>query len=259
MPLRDKKTESRRLQDERRRTARESAAAAYTIRLMGSLAGSLLLIIAAVHLPILDPPGIIGWEVVSARERLTVEIVDAPERRQPAGSEVPITVFNQTETPAPDDEAGAEYDIPVPVEQERRIPQAKRMSMRVLEFADTMPQIQGGISNYYLNIEYPPEAQAAGIEGRLVLSFVVETNGQLSEVEVVSSLHPLCDSAAVRALRDVRFVPGMQNGVAVRVRMHLPVRFELLNREKLSSHPQQTGEMRRSSTRENPRRRQEPA
>ena len=70
-----------------------------------------------------------------------------------------------------------------------------------------------------------PEGIDQGIEGRLVLAFVVEPTGRPSDIEVLHSLHPLCDSAAVDALRKTRFIPGKQNGRVVRVRMRLPVRF----------------------------------
>ena len=69
----------------------------------------------------------------------------------------------------------------------------------------------------------------------VVLAFVVELDGSLSELEVLQSLHPLCDSAAVNALRKTRFIPGRQNGRVVRVRMRLPVRFRLVDPEPTDS------------------------
>lgn len=99
---------------------------------------------------------------------------------------------------------------------------------RVLEFSEEMPQIEGGIGAYYINIRYPKAAIEAGVHGRLILSFVVERDGYPSEIEVLKSLHPLCDSSAVQALRKTRFVPGRQNGQPVRVRMRLPVHFKIV-------------------------------
>jgi TonB family protein len=83
------------------------------------------------------------------------------------------------------------------------------------------------MSAFYLNIQYPPAARRKGIEGRLELRFTVGADGTVRGIQVAKSLHPLCDSAAVRALRSVRFAPGTHNGEPIPVRMSLPVRFTL--------------------------------
>ena len=98
-----------------------------------------------------------------------------------------------------------------------------------LDIAEHMPNIEGGIGAYYINIAYPEEAKILGIQGRLVLHFVVETDGTTSRIRVHKPLHPLCDSAAVQALRRTIFIPGKQNGSPVRVRMSLPVSFQLID------------------------------
>ena len=105
----------------------------------------------------------------------------------------------------------------------------------VYEFAQDPPSIRGGLGAYYINIEYPPEAVEQEIEGRLVLRFVVGTDGRARDILVTESLHPLCDSAAVRALRQTTFAPGRQDGKKVSVRMQLPVRFRLVGPGRLSS------------------------
>ncbi len=61
-----------------------------------------------------------------------------------------------------------------------------------------------------------------------MLRFVVGTDGRARDIVVMQPLHPLCDSAAVRALRQTTFVPGRQDGKRVAVRMQLPVRFRLV-------------------------------
>lgn len=99
----------------------------------------------------------------------------------------------------------------------------------ILEFAEEAPELVGGLPGLYLHIRYPQAAIDRGIQGQLVLRFVVEPDGRVSEIVVEKSLHPLCDSAAVRALREVAFMPGRQNGEAARVRMRLPVRFRLVS------------------------------
>ncbi len=106
---------------------------------------------------------------------------------------------------------------------------SKVENMPVLDFVEEMPQVRGGLAAYYIHIEYPAEAKLRGIQGRLILGFVVEPDGTTSNVHIMDGLHPLCDSAAVRALRRTTFIPGQHQGKAKRVRMRLPVRFVLID------------------------------
>jgi protein TonB len=91
------------------------------------------------------------------------------------------------------------------------------------------PQIVGGRGSFYLSIEYPEEARRQGIQGRVILDFVVDVDGRTQDIRVLKSLHPLCDSSAVAALERTRFIPGQRDGEKIPVRMRLPVRFQLVN------------------------------
>jgi TonB family protein len=55
----------------------------------------------------------------------------------------------------------------------------------------------------------------------------VGTDGAVSNLQVVDPLHPLCDSAAVRGVRSVTFVPAKRDGRPIPIRLRLPVRFQL--------------------------------
>lgn len=89
------------------------------------------------------------------------------------------------------------------------------------------PEIVGGIGSLYLHINYPYQARVKGIEGQLQLQFTVTSKGDVRNIEVTKSLHPLCDSAAIEGLRSVQFRPAERKGEAIPVRMKLPIRFEL--------------------------------
>lgn len=91
------------------------------------------------------------------------------------------------------------------------------------------PEMVGGMGAYYLQIQYPEAARQEGIEGRLRLQFVVNSDGSPEHIEVVEPLHPLTDTAAVRALRSVRFRPALNGGEPIPVWMSLPVRFRLVD------------------------------
>ncbi len=69
--------------------------------------------------------------------------------------------------------------------------------------------------------------QRARIEGRVIVRFVVGADGRTSNVEVVRSVSPGLDRAAVQAVQRARFEPGKQNGQAVPVRQTLPVTFRI--------------------------------
>ena len=78
------------------------------------------------------------------------------------------------------------------------------------------------------NIHYPPVAEENGIQGRVVVSFVVEPDGSITNVQVVRGVDPSLDKEAVRVTKAMpKWQPGKQNGQAVRVKYNLPVTFKL--------------------------------
>jgi protein TonB len=80
------------------------------------------------------------------------------------------------------------------------------------------------------NINYPVIAAEQGIQGRVILRFVVGPDGSVGNVEVQRSLDPSCDKEAVRVVKKMpRWIPGKQNGNAVYVYYTLPVLFKLQN------------------------------
>lgn len=102
----------------------------------------------------------------------------------------------------------------------------------VYDVVEQMPSFPGGISGLrtYLNqnIRYPAEAQENCVQGRVVVSFVVEKDGHISDVTVLRSVDPSLDKEAVRVVRNMpRWSPGKQGGEPVRVRYNVPVSFRL--------------------------------
>lgn len=99
-------------------------------------------------------------------------------------------------------------------------------------YVEQMPTFPGGESEMmkYLgkNIRYPAAAQRAGIEGIVVLSFVVSKTGEISEIQVLKNLGGGTDEEAVRVVKTMpTWTPGKQNGRAVPVRYTLPVRYTI--------------------------------
>ena len=78
------------------------------------------------------------------------------------------------------------------------------------------------------NIEYPPIAQENGITGRVVLRFVVNETGNITDIQVVKDIGGGCGAEAVRVVKSMpTWTPGRQRGKPVKVYYTLPVRFNL--------------------------------
>jgi len=85
----------------------------------------------------------------------------------------------------------------------------------------------------YQNLKYPQIALSNGIEGTVVIQFVVDKEGKVSDVKLVRKVGAGCDEAAVKVIRDMnklpeRWTPGKQRGRNVKVLYTLPVKFKLL-------------------------------
>jgi TonB family protein len=99
----------------------------------------------------------------------------------------------------------------------------------VVEQMPTFPGGQGALMKYLAdNIKYPAEAQKNGVQGRVVVSFVVERDGSLSDFQIVRSVDPSIDEEAIRVAKAMpRWIPGRQNGSTTRVKYNIPVSFRL--------------------------------
>ena len=94
------------------------------------------------------------------------------------------------------------------------------------------PEFKGGTDALleYLrdNIEYPERCKQEEIQGRVIVTFVVEKDGSIVEPEVVKSVDPELDAEALRLVSNMpAWTPGKQNGKEVRVRYSVPVNFRL--------------------------------
>jgi len=102
----------------------------------------------------------------------------------------------------------------------------------VFTVVENQPDYPGGMTEFYRYVgsemEYPEQARKAGVEGRVYVQFVVETDGSLSEVKTVKGIGSGCDEEAKRVIENVtKFIPGAQRGKPVRVRMVMPIAFKL--------------------------------
>lgn len=97
---------------------------------------------------------------------------------------------------------------------------------------EIMPEFPGGVQgllNYMREtIKYPAQARQDTIQGRVLVTFVINKDGSIVEPEVVKSAHPLLDEEALRMVEKMpAWKPGEQNGKPVRVKYTIPVNFRL--------------------------------
>lgn len=103
---------------------------------------------------------------------------------------------------------------------------------KVFDVVEVMPQFPGGPSALFeylsKNIKYPVVAEENGVQGRVIVTFVVERDGSITDVQVVKSVDPSLDKEAKRVVSSMpNWIPGKQNGSAVRVKYTVPVTFKL--------------------------------
>ncbi len=88
------------------------------------------------------------------------------------------------------------------------------------------PVLIGGLAG--LGVSYPQRARSRGIQGRVMLSFIVNTEGKAESIEVLSGIGHGCDRAAIRAIKRAKFQPGKDSdGNPVASIMSLPINFRL--------------------------------
>lgn len=97
---------------------------------------------------------------------------------------------------------------------------------------ETMPQFIGGDKALmeYLgqHINYPPKARDKGIEGKVILDFIISTDGHIKDIKIIRYSHALLDEEALRVVRAMPiWKPGFQDGKAVEVKYTLPISFRL--------------------------------
>ena len=182
----------------------------------------------------IDPSLLRQTEVV---EEEMVEITKQEEQK-PQPVEVPKQTTQleivQDDVEVEDIEINAEMDqnevieeyVPVEVEEE------EVQEQEIFQIVEEMPSFPGGeqklLEYVAKNTKYPQIARESGIQGRVFIGFVVETDGSISNVKVLRGIGGGCDEEAVRVIKSLpKWKPGKQRGKAVRVSYQIPVNFKL--------------------------------
>ena len=119
-------------------------------------------------------------------------------------------------------------------QESTKVAQTENASSRdeIFQVVEEMPEYPGGMSElmkyFSTNMRYPKEAQSKGIQGRVIVQFVVEKDGSITDAKVMKPVDPQLDAEALRVVNAMpKWTPGKQRGKAVRVRYTLPVMFHL--------------------------------
>lgn len=97
---------------------------------------------------------------------------------------------------------------------------------------EKVPEFPGGsealLQFLRMNVKYPASCREKNIQGRVIVSFVVDKDGSISQIEVEKSVHPLLDAEAIRVISIMpKWNPGTQRGKPVRVKYSVPITFRL--------------------------------
>ncbi len=204
----------------------------YPIYVQVGLVVALLLLIVAFRIDIQtnsDFEAVVQeQEVVEMEEIQQTEqqVEPPPPPRPPVPMEVPNDqVLEDTEV---DFDASLDFDEPAPPPPPPEdTGEGEEQEQEIFMVVEQQPELVGGQEALYDEIEYPNFARRSGIEGTVFIQFIVNEDGSVVEPTVLRSPHDLLSEEALRVIRLMTFTPGEQRGEAVRVRMSLPIRFQL--------------------------------
>lgn len=148
--------------------------------------------------------------------------------------------FRLTDNPQELAEGQKEKRPAVPSTQDNRpagtittsVPEVPTEDNSLFKIVECMPEFPGGMKGCldFIQTEmcYPEEAKKAGIQGRVILQFIIEKDGTPTQPRIVRSVHPLLDKEALRIIRQMpKWIPGKQDGKPQRVLYTIPVPFQL--------------------------------
>ncbi|WP_322575204.1 energy transducer TonB [Fodinibius sp.] len=169
-------------------------------------------------------------EVVEMEEVVQTEQENRPP--PPPRPQVPVGVPNDEIIEDVEINIDAEIDMeeslemPPPPQQEE---DAEEEEEDFFVSVEKMPEMKTSFAELQKKIIYPDRAQKAGIEGRVIVQFIVNEKGEVENPRVIRGIGGGCDEEAVRVVKLAKFEPGEQRGVPVRVQFTIPIIFKLRN------------------------------
>ncbi|MFB6099452.1 MAG: energy transducer TonB [Salinibacter sp.] len=173
---------------------------------------------------------------VQMEKQETVDMKQIQQTKQkkepppPPRPPVPVEVPNNEVIEQKDVTFDASLDMSEKLSTSQPPPDAnkeKEKEQEIFMVVEQQPKLIGGMKALQNAVEYPEFAKKAGIEGRVIVQFVVNEKGQVTNPKVTRGVHKLLNKAAIKAVKEMKFKPGRQRGEPVKVQMSLPVTFRL--------------------------------
>lgn len=201
----------------------------YTIFLQLGMVVVLLIFITAMKVQFVAEQ----QDVDLTEEQEVVEMEEVTQTKQeekpppPPRPQVPVEVPNDEiiEDQDINIDADINMDEPLPEPEEPQEEEEEDFFVAV----ENMPELKGGLGDLQKKINYPDMARKAGIEGRVIIQFIVNEKGQVEDPRVIRGIGGGCDKEALRVVKQAEFEPGRQRGKPVRVQYSLPITFKLQN------------------------------
>ncbi len=210
----------------------------YRLSVEIGLAMSLFLLAAVMRAPIYSSSD--GLDIqLAQQEVVTMEEIQQTKQveKPPPPPRPPVPVEVADNEVLDDEELNldvtldiAETPLYVPPPPKPVVEEPEEDLEEIFVVVEQMPEIIGGARKIYDYLEYPVIARQAMMEGLVVVQVVVEPDGSGSSPTIAKSAGKILDDAAIAAVMQLRFKPGMQRGRSVRVKMAIPIRFMLRDR-----------------------------
>ncbi len=176
-------------------------------------------------------PESIAYDVILDVKPTVIEEVKVPEKKLEPLKTKPVIITPESITTAAIESTPQE---PISFEPEvttTEVSADSEESDPIVVFAEQQPIPINGYEGFYKmigqNIKYPRPAARANIEGKVFVEFVVNKNGEPTDIKVTKGIGGGCDEEAMRVIALSKWQPGKQRGKPVRVRMIMPVIFKL--------------------------------
>ena len=175
--------------------------------------------------------------IVKDESPLTIMLDDAVQNLD----EMVVVGYASNGVGAPSSDSDKKVVAVVDIPKVKETPQEKV----IFQVVEEMPEFPGGMAEAMKflakNIKYPVAAQEAKIEGRVIVQFVIERDGSVSDVKVMRGVNPELDAEAIRVVSMMpKWIPGKQRGKAVAVKYTMPIMFRLQTLEPKKEEASQT-------------------
>ncbi len=202
----------------------------YTVFLELGMVVVLVIFIAAMNIDFRSAAE--NTDLTEEQEVVEMEEIERTKQEEkpppPPRPQVPVEVPNDEIIEDQEINLDAEINLDEPLDMPPP-PEEEEEEEDFFVVVENMPELIGGMKKLQGCVSYPEMARKAGIEGQVVVQFVVNKNGQVEDPSVIRGIGGGADEEALRCVKQSEFKPGRQRGNPVRVQYSLPVIFKLQN------------------------------